>query len=147
MLSKDGEAVVGRASDPMTSIKAQIEHEKSKLSNKRDPYEFLDESDGEGSCTEKLSASDLMMEPGTLSKQKLDTADLRLLDSEESERNEEFRNNASSVPMAFPSTGEGKEGRTENNQGTGGEFTSGATMGGYKTNLESAESRINQLRE
>ena len=151
MLSKDGEAVVGRASDPMTSIKAQIEHEKSKLSNNKNPYEFLDESDGEGTCTEKLSASDLMMEPGTLSKQKLDTADLRLLDSEESERNEEFRNNASAVPMTFPSSGQGfiaVDGKTENNQREGEEIlASGATMGVHKTNLESAESRINQLRE
>ena len=104
----------------MTSIKAQIEHEKSKLSSKKDPYEFLDESEGEGSCTEKLSASDLMLEPGTLSKQKLDTADLRLLDSEESEKNEEFRNNASSVPMAFPSREQGLiaiDGKTESNKG------------------------------
>ena len=107
--------MVGRASDPMTSIKAQIEHEKSKLSNVKDPYEFLDESDAEGSCTEKLSASDLMMEPGTISKQKLDTADLKLLDSEESERNEEFRTNASAVPMTFPSSGKGMIAVTESN--------------------------------
>ena len=135
----------------MTSIKAQIEHEKSKLSSKKDPYEFLDESEGEGSCTEKLSASDLMLEPGTLSKQKLDTADLRLLDSEESEKNEEFRNNASSVPMAFPPRDQGFiaiDGKIESNKGNNDELLpSGAAMGGYNTNLESAESRINQLRE
>lgn len=111
VLSKDGEAVMGRASDPMTSMSAmkpQNDHDKSKAaSNKVDPYEFLDDSDAEGSATEKLSASDLMMEPGTLSKAKLDTADLKLLDSEESEPNDEFRQNASAVPMTFPSSGQG----------------------------------------
>ena len=47
----------------------QMEHDKSKTDNQKvDPYQFLDDSDAEGSATEKLSASDLVMEPGTLSK-------------------------------------------------------------------------------
>ncbi len=69
---------MGRASDPMTIN--QMDNDKSKSAVRPvDPYEFLDESDND--ATEKLSASDLMMEPGTLSKQKLDTADLKMLDS------------------------------------------------------------------
>ena len=71
----------------MTSIKAKKNAQPSGQNN--DPYRFLDDSEGEGTCTEKLSASDLMMEPGTISKQKLDTVDLRLLNSEESQKHSE----------------------------------------------------------
>ena len=89
----------------MTGFKTTVEHESSKV-EKLDPYEFLDDSDGADSATEKLSASDLMLEPGTLSKRKLDTADLKLLNSEESEKHhEDFRTDASTVPMTFPPSG------------------------------------------
>ena len=134
VLSKDGEALMGRASDPMTSIKARQNNQDGAQNN--DPYRFLDDSEGEGSCTEKLSASDLMMEPGTISKQKLDTVDLRLLNSEESQKNTEGQLTSGLLPTATTGQAETYQGSDEKEMGAG-----------FMSNIESAESRINQLRE
>ena len=92
----------------------------------------MDDSEGEGTCTEKLSASDLMMEPGTISKQKLDTVDLRLLNSDESEKHNEKNFISGLLPTASTGQIETYQGSSEKEPATG-----------YMTNIESAESRIN----
>ena len=77
-----------------------------------------------------------MMEPGTISKQKLDTVDLRLLNSEESQKHSEHQLTTGLLPTA--TTGQAETYRESDGK---------ETEMGHMTNIESAESRINQLRE